>query len=279
MKTVVIPDIHNFTGLADFALKNEPADEYVFLGDIFDSYHDNPQVAAKTALWLKNILGRPDCFVVFGNHDVPYRWPRNIYTSCPGFTLDKCESINSVLSQSLWDKFRWFYKTQGWFISHAGLHEKIFFHPIHGFSEPYLNEVIIDGEQRLHAGHEAEHCRSGFRTGAMRVGGLTWADWGEFEPIPGVNQIVGHTPSWRVRLKYARKHHKGHKTVAKELKFGELYTEGLPKEEKLLSVNFCVDTPGAYTVIEDGQVTFKKNDLEASRFYAHNNPRSTSWDG
>ena len=277
MKTVVIPDIHNFTGLADFALKNEPADEYVFLGDIFDNYKDNPQAAEKTAVWLKAILERSDCFVLFGNHDVPYRWPNNRYISCPGFTLEKCRVINSVISPRLWEKFRWFYKTQGWFMSHAGLHEKIFLYPGHGFSEPYLNEVITDGEQRLHEGHEAEHCRSGFRTGVMRVGGLTWADWGEFEPIPGVNQIVGHTHYGRVRMKYARKHHLGHKTVCKELKLEELYTEGMPKAENLLSVNFCVDTPGAYAVIEDGQVTFKKNDLEASRFNAHNSLRSPGW--
>jgi len=260
MKTIVIPDIHNDTKRADSILSKESADEFVFLGDIFDNFHDCPQIALNTARWLAEILQRTDCVVLFGNHDVPYRWPRNRYVMCPGFTPEKCIAINSVMTHELWDKMHWVYKTQGWHLSHAGLHEKIFAHPMTGFSDAHLAQVIDEGISRLLAGQDPEHCRAGFRMGIMRVGGLTWADWSEFEPLIGINQIVGHSPYSYVRLSYARSHRDSHKVVHKILKPTESYETNLPKAEKLLSLNFCIDTPNTYAVIEDGCVSIKSCD-------------------
>lgn len=39
------------------------------------------------------------------------------------------------------------------------------------------------------------------RGGPEPVGGVTWCDWDqEFEPTPGLHQIVGHTPASSVRI-------------------------------------------------------------------------------
>src|ERR1019366_7343651 len=39
------------------------------------------------------------------------------------------------------------------------------------------------------------------RSGDQRIGGINWMDWEELIPIPGLNQLVGHTPAQSVRHK------------------------------------------------------------------------------
>lgn len=39
--------------------------------------------------------------------------------------------------------------------------------------------------------------------GAQGVGGPLWLDWASLVPIPGINQIVGHTLGSNVRRKYS----------------------------------------------------------------------------
>ena len=39
------------------------------------------------------------------------------------------------------------------------------------------------------------------RSGDQRIGGICWMDWDELVPIPGLNQLVGHTPDKSVRHK------------------------------------------------------------------------------
>ena len=43
------------------------------------------------------------------------------------------------------------------------------------------------------------------RGGAQYFGGPLWMDWDNLMPIPGINQIVGHTPDSAVRKKITRK--------------------------------------------------------------------------
>lgn len=39
------------------------------------------------------------------------------------------------------------------------------------------------------------------RFGLQSVGGPLWMDWSSLVPVPGINQIVGHTPGGAVREK------------------------------------------------------------------------------
>ena len=65
------------------------------------------------------------------------------------------------------------------------------------------------------------------RGGAQGFGGPLWMDWGSFAPIPGINQVVGHTPGDGVREKMERKSRNycldvGNASVAAILVDGEL---------------------------------------------------------
>jgi len=264
MKTVVMADVHNYIDTAQFILDSEDADEYVFLGDIFDSFFDTEHIALKTAKWLETILNRDDCVVTWGNHDVPYRYTMNKWASCPGFNHEKCRAINSAIHY-LWDKFKWYYKTQGWYISHAGLHEDIFCHPVKGFSDEELDKVIEKGITHLNSGVDANHCRMGLRMGFGRVGGCTWADWDEFKPIEGVNQIVGHTPHACARVKYLKKHRSSHKQISI---INSIFENQKPSDDKILSLNYCIDCGGhKYAVIQDGKVEIKQNTMLIGKGY------------
>jgi hypothetical protein len=260
MKTVVISDIHNKINTAQKILDSEPADEYVFLGDYFDDFEDTAKIAQTTAYFLKEILERSDCVCLWGNHDVPYRWSHNHYARCPGFDNDKCRAINHVISPELWDTIRWYYHTQGWYMSHAGFADDSFnVERIVSHGEEYLDDIIHLGLKQLDAGLDPCHCWMGYRMGVMRKGGLTWMDWNSFEPIVGINQIVGHTYHGCVRVKYAKKHRSSHKNVSV---INSHFEEKGPAEDKILSLNYCIDSYShgfgrAYAVIEDGKATIK----------------------
>ena len=84
--------------------------------------------------------------------------------------------------------------------------------------------------QRLRENTPALHplLRAGWvRGGDQAKGGCTWLDWDEeFEDIPGVPQIVGHT---------------------------------IGKEPRWKGASLCLDTQlRHYAVIEDGKVTVKE---------------------
>jgi hypothetical protein len=125
-------------------------------------------------------------------------------------------------------RFQLYTEVDGYFISHAGLH------PFHDKYALRVHPEIILAQ--LAEGKVDQCLRAGVsRGGNIRVGGIDWLDWDEFEPIPGMNQICGHTPRPEVR-----------------------YREGDR------SRNFCIDTQlRHYAVIEDGQVTIKTKDRDA----------------
>ena len=250
MKTVVIPDIHNRTYFADKVMKTESADRYVFLGDYFDSFYDHPAMALCTATWLKTILDRDDCVCLWGNHDVPYQWFTNWYVQCPGFSHEKNRAIRSILATKDFEKLKWYHEEQGFVLSHAGLHPTIFCQPLYGFSFGYVDQVIRLGIEKLNAGFEPAHCISGHRMGRLHFGGCTWADWDdEFEPILGVNQIVGHTPGETARVKLL---------LYPEDSVKNMVEKFLTDDEKLNadSVNYCIDCE-CYGIIENGKFNVK----------------------
>lgn len=267
MKTVVISDIHNYIENAQYILDTESADEYVLLGDIFDNFGDENRldIVRRTAEWLKDILRRNNVKVIWGNHDVPYRWLHNRYVRCPGFTHEKCRMINSILSFDDWEKLHWYVKTQDWYLSHAGLCPEVFCHPIEGFQDWYIDETIKKGIDFLQSGKDPIHCRMGFRMGVPQTGGMTWADWNEFKPTWGINQIVGHTPDGFVRVKYLKKW----KDTAKEIRVvNKFFEDEGPKEDKILSLNYCIDTASHhYAVIENGKVTIKENEIRKGKSF------------
>ena len=259
MKTVVISDIHNHVENAQYVLDTEKADKYVILGDVFDDFDDTPEIVKGVAAWLAKTIERDDVIVLFGNHDMPYRF-MNPHVWCPGFSKEKYIAINSEMSFDHWDKIRFYHYDQGWYISHAGLAEPIFSHPIHGITREWLDYEVDKGITHLLAGENARFVKMGSRMGLQTVGGLTWQDWNsEFRCVTGINQIVGHTPHSCVRVKYQLKANRG-KEYGVYNQHCVLSMFDQDPLDQYDSLNFCIDTGSRhYAVIQDGQIQIKQN--------------------
>lgn len=197
MKTIVISDLHNRVHWVEEALAAITHDKVVFLGDYFDSFHDNPSIAEVTARWLKHSLSFKNRVHLFGNHDMPYARSLNDFARCPGFDHDKCRRINHILDRNDWNQLKFVEVEQNWLLSHAGAHPSIFSHPIHGPSLDWIVEYCNQGMDAFnsnipHPVYQYSAARGMSRT--FDIGGITWLDWNhEFVAIENLNQIVGHT--------------------------------------------------------------------------------------
>lgn len=231
MKSLIIGDIHDLVDLIQIFLKKyeKNYDEIIFVGDYFDSFGNGPKMAEKTAYWLKESLTHPNRKHIFGNHDLHYKFWRNHFIRGSGYSRNKADVINKIMENEDWKKLLFFYETQGFLISHAGI-SKHLAHPIFGLDTKYL-KCSIEGDYKnmLPAGLSSPFLSPGEARGGWQgtIGGITWLDWNlEFKPIRGVNQICGH--SWHENIQYKN------------------YDE---------SINVCIDTlPHSLLEIDNGKL-------------------------
>ncbi len=194
MKTLIVPDVHNHTEEVEEQVARYPADRVIFLGDYFDSIGDSPEMAADTARWLKDSMARPERLHLWGNHDLWYRFPDNPHVCWvgSGFTFEKLEAISSILTASDWAKLRLMhFVTDDILLSHAGVRESIFAHPIRGLEKSWLEEAC------LRAMDDAEAALDNPVLGEF---GIVWLRWWEMTVLPEFSQVVGHTVDLSLRV-------------------------------------------------------------------------------
>jgi hypothetical protein len=189
MKTLIIPDLHNRVGWIEPFLCRQRYDKVVFLGDYFDNFYDTSEDIERTSRWLKKSISYKNRVHLIGTHDIWYMFPHNFNLMASGNNVQKSNIINNILEESDWKKLKLFYFEQSFLISHAGLHSYTL-----GYSSIislFRNTAIEDANNCINN----PLLEAGIvRGGSQMVGGITWLDWNyEFEPIPCLNQIVGHT--------------------------------------------------------------------------------------
>jgi hypothetical protein len=231
MRTLVIADVHHRISAVDGMLTQAgKCDSVAWLGDWFDDFNDSPADAVRMAEWVAcRMADHPEDIFLLGNHDSHYRFPYR-WNMCSGFGGEKLRAIEPIM-RDRWDNFFLCAEVNGWLLSHAGFHRSLA-DPIRGLDPLWLVEQEGAALQQAGAGNPHRWMQAGwYRGGDYPVGGPTWLDWDEeFEPIPGVNQIVGHTP------------------------------HDEPKRKQIAgSDNWCLDTHSAhFAVIENGVVTVSK---------------------
>jgi hypothetical protein len=196
MRTLVIPDIHNKVGKAEKILQSIPHDKAIFLGDYFDSFEEEPDNLStiKTAQFINRHINDPNTIFVQGNHDAHYMFNRGFLRGS-GYTPEKAKLIQSLVSPQTFGKMSLYTVDQGFNLSHAGFHPKLFMHPVKGMDYDYINGILkqaVEGgiNNVPHPALQPGRARGGIN----EVPGLTWTDWdNEFVPISGFNQIVGHS--------------------------------------------------------------------------------------
>ena len=200
-RNLIIGDIHNKIDTARkiFLHWKDKVDTIFFLGDYFDSWNDNATMAENTAKFLRWLLDNhaDKARLIFGNHDTTYAAPQGgPDKGCFGHSKDKHAAVKKHLNLTHWARFELFYLVDGWYLSHAGITKHHFEHPIHGLTHEQIDIRCKQAKQAALDGlHHPLLTIGASRGGFQPIGGITWADWHEdFEPVPGIKQIVGHTP-------------------------------------------------------------------------------------
>jgi len=193
MKTIVISDLHNRVEWVEPYLSNIEYDRVVFLGDYFDDFGDTAKDIKTSASWLKQSLKNDNRIHLLGTHDMWYRYPLNRYLQASGNTPKKSEIINKILTKEDWEMLKYYHFEQSFLMTHAGLHPSF----VKGSSDiTYTLKALLDKAiSEVEDGEIEPILDAGFARGGMNpFGGITWLDWhAEFEPVPNLNQIVGHT--------------------------------------------------------------------------------------
>lgn len=253
MKTLVAPDLHNAIGWLQAVVHAERPDRLVLTGDIPDCRGESRSVNQRVVAFCGWALTREEDVVwCLGNHDAHYLLAhphlRCINTRVMsgrqegngGWERYTQRLFTANISTLALERARYFHYEQGWWISHAGLRAD-FAHPVHGFSPEHM--IALEREEASKLRRDSDH--PWLQIGRARMdesphprGGLLWQDWeDEFIPIPGVNQIVGHS-------------------------HGELPRWKNTPDSK----NLCIDTGCRhYAIIEDGVVTVKENPFPVER--------------
>lgn len=226
MRYLILPDVHNQHEQAERLIESlgGGVDRIAFLGDYFDSYHDTPAMAAGTAEWLRWSICQPRRIHLMGNHDLPYRW--GDYTCrCPGYTREKHRAISGgPMSRAYWQRIDLVHVIR----AEAALRPIVLSHAgftlanLYGVSAArdvarggrcaHLRQLTASDHLR-HIQEQAELCsmladrhagvegsqlhhwfNRGSRVGERNVGGPFWLDLQDLRsPLPGVDQVVGHT--------------------------------------------------------------------------------------
>jgi hypothetical protein len=230
--TLIVSDVHEDTAkLAKILKKYDWIKKKVINGDWVDSHTMYREFPEEHLEVLQEIL-KDDSFVyLVGNHDMQYLFPEINALGCSGWRRPTEEAFKKMITGELRDKMlrlHYWIDTQGksWLVSHAGFNPKKVTHPVTGITREYIDQVAEAALEKLRRRTMTDLVEAGEGRGGSRgaVGGVTWQDWNrEFEPIEGINQIVGHTRGREVR-----------------------------KKEGLNSENYCIDTLLDYVAIVDG---------------------------
>lgn len=211
-KTLVIGDIHNKYYIVDrflnklnyYNIEESENKQIIFLGDYFDNFNDNCHQIKSMALWLKNSLNKPNRIHLMGNHDFHYLVKPKGSVFCSGFSLEKYDQINEILTHEDWGKIKYFHTEANYWFSHAGIARYWFEHPILGVNKQTIEDAI---QKALHALKARNFENIGclyaadyFRGGEHPKGGLLWNDWNNSELYEGITQIFGHTYNKKIKI-------------------------------------------------------------------------------
>jgi hypothetical protein len=207
MTNLVIGDVHNKSDRAEKII-NEYDCPTILLGDYFDDFYDTVDDIQRTAEWLKESLSKPNRIHLIGNHDFHYMVKPKGITYCSGFSPEKYDKINEILTAEDWSKLKFFHheKETYWFC-HAGITKHWFEHPVLGLNLAGILKTVEECTEALKAS-DLSRCGAlwaadRYRGGRCEKGGLLWNDWRNCEFFKGITQIIGHTP--REEIKCQRK--------------------------------------------------------------------------
>jgi len=178
MKTLVIGDLHGQKNLAEKAI--DTGYPVIFVGDYVDSFNKDAVACIETLKFVLESIESGKAQGLLGNHEMSYI---DDSMRCSGYNPLTHNMIRHLDISSL----KSYMYAEGFLITHAGI------------SQNLLNSNHINLDEYLLKEDYNQIGRS--RGGSSLCGGLYWCDWSEFDPVEGVDQIVGHSRGKDIREK------------------------------------------------------------------------------
>lgn len=179
MKYILIGDIHGKLEIVETMLSSFPDHIKVFVGDYLDSFDRSPDACVQCLqMVLDAIKSREDVIGLIGNHEWSYLERAMI---CSGYNETTQALVNSIGHKRILDtlkKYLWI--DENVLVTHAGA-SKRYFETIEELKDCLENDKGLKS-----IGYS--------RGGGSVCGGIYWCDyWNEYEDIPGITQVCGHS--------------------------------------------------------------------------------------
>ena len=190
MKYVFVGDIHGKCNLVEEALSKEGMK--IFVGDFQDSFDRSTADHAKCNELVLAAIDKGEARAIFGNHELSYMMNHH---RCSGYDY-KRQQMFQTYEKEIRQKFEpYIMLDENFLVSHAGLTKQIF--DDEKLTIELLPDVLHDWwENKESPMHYIGRARGGF----AKVGGMFWCDYRyEFEPIPDLIQVFGHTRGTCIR--------------------------------------------------------------------------------
>jgi len=192
---LLIGDLHGNYPFLKRVLELYPDHRKVFIGDFVDS---RLYSRAEELLCLETVLSlveKQNARALFGNHEWSYLEPA---MRCSGYeqSFDQQITPHKQRMRDLLEHFLWIPEHR-LLITHAGLSLDLWQECDFTFENlpGKLGEWALLPIQETPAGWIGMP-----RGGIDKVGGIYWCDWySEFQPVPGLTQVFGHTSALAVQ--------------------------------------------------------------------------------
>jgi hypothetical protein len=184
MKYIFVGDIHGKVEQVEKALSI--SGKKVFVGDFQDSYNRPTEDHARCLDLVMDAIEKGEAEAMYGNHELSYFRSGH---SCSGWDRWRAALFRErqVRLTGLFKPFLIINKN--WLVSHAGLTLPLW--ESHGLTLDNLEERLTEWWKD---DYSPMHWVGYTRGGRHSIGGLFWCHFtSEFTPVPGLNQIFGHT--------------------------------------------------------------------------------------
>jgi hypothetical protein len=193
---IIIGDLHGHIDLYREIKRQFPLETLVTVGDYVDSQKTTRNQQLRLVKELLQDVESGKTIALLGNHELSYLYPSSLRAS--GYEQDFADQLKPYFSE-MQSKFVKYYilEQHKILITHAGLSLDLLFGGLTDLDllQQFLSDASTDLDSCLYWIGRA-------RGGEHEVGGIFWCDYNyEFNAIPGIKQVFGHTPSKRGILK------------------------------------------------------------------------------
>lgn len=183
MTKLVVGDLHGQWNLAERAL--ETGFHVIFMGDYVDSFTAGAEMCVGTLRTVLEAVEEGRATALWGNHDLQYFDKRH---RCGGYNIATQAMLDAIGAYRVYNAFKFWHYDEGFLFTHGGL------------TNNKLVATGLDWKTFLEEHEESFHTVGPLR-GGRGIPGIIWCDWREFQPVPGLKQIVGHTRGNMIREK------------------------------------------------------------------------------